>query len=89
MTITPERQARVAFTRPYNEVDELVVVHADRDSIISLGDLAGRTVHVRASSSFYSTLTALQDSIEGPRNRAGSRRYRNRRYFGRGGRWHV
>ena len=65
MTITPERQARVAFTRPYNEVDELVVVHADRDSIISLGDLAGRTVHVRASSSFYSTLTALQDSIEG------------------------
>ena len=39
--------------------------NADRDSIISLGDLAGRTVHVRASSSFYSTLTALQDSIEG------------------------
>ena len=65
MTITPERQALAAFTRPYNEVDELVVVRADNDSIASLGDLAGRTVHVRASSSFYTTLTALQDSLEG------------------------
>ena len=65
MTITPERQVRAAFTRPYNEVEELVVVRADEDSIAGLRDLAGRTVHVRASSSFYTTLTALQDSLEG------------------------
>ncbi len=65
MTITLERQARAAFTRPYNEVDELVVVRADEDSITGLRDLAGRTVHVRASSSFYTTLTALQDSLKG------------------------
>ena len=63
MTITAERQAQAAFARPYNEVDELVVVRADVDSITSLGDLAGRTVHVRPSSSFYTTLKALQDSI--------------------------
>ena len=65
MTITPERQVRAAFTRPYNEVEELVVVRADENSITGLRDLAGRTVHVRASSSFYTTLTALQDSLEG------------------------
>ena len=65
MTITLERQARAAFTRPYNEVDELVVVRADEDSITGLRDLSGRTVHVRASSSFYTTLTALQDSLKG------------------------
>ena len=65
MTITPERQALAAFSRPYNEVEELVVVHADNDSISSLEDLAGRTIHVRGSSSFYTTLTALQDSLEG------------------------
>ena len=65
MTITPERQVRAAFTRPYNEVEEVVVVRADDTSIASLRDLAGRTVHMRASSSFYTTLTALQDSLEG------------------------
>ena len=67
MTITPERQAEADFTRPYNEVEEVVVVRADDDSIASLNDLAGRTFHVRASSSFFSTLTALQDSVEGLR----------------------
>ena len=65
MTITEERRAQAAFTLPYNEVDELVVVRADEDSIASLADLAGRTIHVRPSSSFYTTLTALADSIEG------------------------
>ena len=65
MTITDERQEQTAFTLPYNEVSELVVVHADDDSIASLQDLAGRTIHVRASSSFYTTLMALQDSIKG------------------------
>ena len=65
MTITEVRQEQAAFTQPYNEVNELVVVHADDDSITSLQDLAGRTIHVRASSSFYTTLMALQDSIKG------------------------
>ncbi len=65
MTITEERQAQVAFTQPYNEVSELVVVHADDNSIASLQDLAGRTIHVRASSSFYTTLMALRDSVDG------------------------
>ena len=65
MTITEERGKQAAFTLPYNEVDELVVVRADEDSIASLEDLAGRTVHVRASSSFYTTLMSLEDSIAG------------------------
>ena len=63
MTITGPRQELAAFSRPYNKVDELVVVRADQDSITSLGDLAGRTLHVRRSSSFYTTLKALEDSI--------------------------
>ena len=65
MTITEERGQQAAFTLPYNEVDELVVVRADEDSIARLEDLAGRTVHVRASSSYYTTLMALADSIAG------------------------
>ena len=65
MTITEARGQQAAFTLPYNEVDELVVVRAEEDSIDRLEDLAGRTVHVRASSSFYTTLMALADSIAG------------------------
>lgn len=65
MTITEKRRAEAAFTRPYNEVGELVVVREEEQSISSLGDLAGRTVHVRESSSFHTTLTALKDGIDG------------------------
>ncbi|MXX39148.1 MAG: transporter substrate-binding domain-containing protein, partial [Gemmatimonadetes bacterium] len=65
MTITEQRQVQAAFTRPYNEVEELVIVRTGEDSIASLEDLAGRTVHVRQSSSFYTTLMALADSIQG------------------------
>ena len=65
MTITEERQAQAAFTLPYNKVEELVVVREEDHSTTSLGDLAGRTVHVRESSSFHTTLTALQNSIDG------------------------
>lgn len=64
MTITPERQRVADFTRPYNELEEIVVVREDDDSIKSVRNLAGRTFHVRGSSSFYSTLKALQDSVE-------------------------
>ncbi len=40
-------------------------MRADEDSITGLEDLAGRTVHVRQSSSFYTTLLAIADSIAG------------------------
>lgn len=65
MTITPERPGTVDFTRPYNEVDEVVVVRDDDDSIETVRDLAGRTFHVRESSSFYSTLAVIRDSLPG------------------------
>ncbi len=60
MTVTPERDRQVAFTRPYLEVEELVVARADAP-VERLADLAGRTVHVRRSSSFYPRLLALQE----------------------------
>lgn len=65
MTINEEREMQARFTLPYNDVDELVVVRSDEDGISGFGDLAGRTVHVRASSSFRATLEAVADSIEG------------------------
>ena len=65
MTINEEREMEADFTLSYNDVDELVVVRSDEDGISNFGDLAGRKVHVRASSSFRATLEAVADSIEG------------------------
>lgn len=59
MSVTPGRDREVAFTRPYLEVDEQVVVRPDTP-VERLADLAGRTVHVRRSSAFYPRLAALQ-----------------------------
>ena len=65
MTITDERKERADFTIPYNDVDELVVVRSDEEGISGFGDLAGRKVHIRNSSSFRATLEAAADSVEG------------------------
>jgi membrane-bound lytic murein transglycosylase F len=65
MTITEERAEKVAFTIPYNQVEEVVVVRADNDEISGPADLAGKTVHVRKSSSFYQTLLDIKDTIKG------------------------
>jgi len=62
MTVTPERDRRVAFTRPYLEVEELVVTRPDAP-VERLADLSGRTVHVRRSSAFYPRLLVLQEGI--------------------------
>jgi membrane-bound lytic murein transglycosylase F len=63
MTVTPERARRVAFTRPYLEVDEVVVVRRG-DPVEKLADLTGRTVHVRRSSAFYPRLVALREGVD-------------------------
>ncbi|RMH07106.1 MAG: lytic transglycosylase F [Nitrospirae bacterium] len=64
MTITPERMAQgVAFSRPYFQASEIVVTRASEPEARLQGpkDLAGRTVVVRRSSSYWQTLTALRN----------------------------
>lgn len=65
MTMNEQRSRQASFSEPYMLVDEVVVVRTDNDSISSAHDLAGRTVHVRASSSFYQTLKTMQESVGG------------------------
>jgi membrane-bound lytic murein transglycosylase F len=64
MTITDVRRQRAAFTQPYMEAEEILVARAEDTTIQGVEDLAGRTVHVRASSSFYETLAAWRERIE-------------------------
>jgi membrane-bound lytic murein transglycosylase F len=62
LTVTPERQQQVAFSTPYLFVKEVLVEPARPDAgapISSFGQLAGKRITVRASSSYAATLRPL------------------------------
>jgi len=60
LTITPERLAEVDFSEPFaTGIKEVLVTGPGAPAIRSLEDLAGRQVHVRASSSFAESLHAI------------------------------
>ena len=63
LTITPDRAEQVAFSRAYRRVDERIVGHDRSPAIAALGDLSGRQVAVRASSSFAESLADLNTSL--------------------------
>lgn len=61
-TITPERKQVVKFTRPYNLVDQLVVVSDDLGfKPESITDLEGVTISVRRNSSYFVRLQELKE----------------------------
>lgn len=65
LTITPERAARVAFTRPYLvAVDEVVVSGPAAPHLATIDELAGRTVHVVRGSSHGPHLRELSHDLE-------------------------
>jgi len=60
LTITPERAEFVDFTDPVSrEISEVLVTGPSAPQINTLDDLAGQKIYARASSSYYSSLTAL------------------------------
>jgi membrane-bound lytic murein transglycosylase F len=61
-TITPERRQVVKFTRPYNLVDQLVVVSDDLGiEPESISELEGMAISVRRNSSYYVRLQELKN----------------------------
>jgi membrane-bound lytic murein transglycosylase MltF len=65
LTVTPERQRLVDFAVQTGRiVREVVVTGARAPPIASLDELAGRTVHVRRSSSYYESLAALNERLQ-------------------------
>ena len=68
LTITPERAKRVDFSLPVRKnVVEIVVTGPASPPLASLDDLAGKTVHVRRSSSYYESLVALNKRFRAER----------------------
>ena len=60
LTITAERTKRVDFSAPVRKGEvEILVMGPASPALRALNDLAGRTVHVRRSSSYHENLTRL------------------------------
>lgn len=65
LTITPERQKTVDFTDPvYKNVNEIVLSGPASPKITTRDDLAGKEVYVRKSSSYYESLTSLNEEFK-------------------------
>lgn len=64
LTVTPEREALVDFTAPVaTKVREVVVTGPKSPPLDSLDDLAGQTIPLRKSSSYYTHIKALSDGF--------------------------
>jgi len=64
LTITPGRSARVDFGEPFaRNVSEIIVTGPASPQLRSLADLAGKEIHVRASSSHHEHLVAMNESL--------------------------
>lgn len=61
-TITAERQEKVAFSKPYLENSQIIVVSADSD-VSKKADLAGRNVAVQAESSALDAINAEPEFV--------------------------
>lgn len=67
LTETEQRREAVDFSVPLARVDELLVQPAGEAPIKTVEQLSGREVHVRRTSSYWETLTALQATVPGLR----------------------
>lgn len=63
LTITEERAKQIAFTKPYLDNKQIIVVKKDSD-INSKADLAGKTVGLQLGSSSQSALNSEPDVVE-------------------------
>jgi membrane-bound lytic murein transglycosylase MltF len=65
LTVTPERQAIVDFTNPTRpNINEVVVTPANAAPVNTPQDLSGKTVFVRKTSSYYSSLQTLNAKLK-------------------------
>ncbi len=61
LTVTKQREERgIVFSRYHHKASEVIVSRSDDNSIESVNDLSGRSIHVRKSSAYWETLEKLQ-----------------------------
>jgi membrane-bound lytic murein transglycosylase F len=64
LTITDRRKKEVLFSQPWGRTREVVVYRSSAAKVAGPEDLAGKEVHVRRSSAYFETLTALSARLE-------------------------
>jgi membrane-bound lytic murein transglycosylase MltF len=65
LTVTPERQQLTDFTNPTRRnVSEVLVTGPGAPAVTALGDLSGKEVLVRKTSSYFESLMALNRTLE-------------------------
>jgi len=64
LTITPERQEKVDFSDPFiSDAQEVLISGPKSPRVESLTDLSGQSVYIRQSSSYYTHVQQLNDSL--------------------------
>ncbi len=64
LTITPERKAKVHFTKPYlTGINEVVITRKGGFQLKNIFDLSAKKIHVRKSSSYYESLRRLNEKL--------------------------
>ena len=64
LTVTPGREERVDFSIPWmQDIDELLVTGPAAPPLRSLADLAGASLHVRRSSSYWQSVERLNERL--------------------------
>ncbi len=61
LTITPTREEQVDFSNEYLSVQQRVVLHEDNYTIKDMGDLNGKTIHIRRGTSYEERLQELKE----------------------------
>ncbi len=64
LTITPDRLEQVDFSNPLSSsVKEIMITGPTAENLTTLQDLAGKTIHVRETSSYCESLRNLSDQL--------------------------
>ena len=65
VTITPEREKRVAFSDPIQkDVKQIVVTGSQFGPVSSMEDLGGKTVYVNPVTTYYENLQRVNNSLQ-------------------------
>ena len=62
LTITEDREKFILFSRPYMNIQQKFIHHKLKFGIKNLNQLAGKTIHVRAGTSYQERLEELKES---------------------------
>ena len=60
LTITSQRRKQLFFSQPYMEVQQTLVYHKSTKPVACLGDLNGKTIHVRRYTAYHERLKELK-----------------------------